>query len=285
MVESFRLIKPKTTTTSVVFSSPHSGARYTQDFISQTELTLLQLRSSEDAFVDDLFATAPSLGAPLLSALFPRAFVDLNRAQEDLDGALIWGVKNNTPNSRISSGLGVIPRVVAGGRQIYHGKISKPEAMHRLNTVWAPYHSQLQNLLDAAWRGFGSAILVDCHSMPHEAVKTTGAGRMKAPQVVIGDRFGASAHSTIVNHIADVFLDAGFNVARNTPFAGAYIAQNYGRPSRGQHALQIEIDRSLYMDETTLKPHSGFGEIVERLNPIIRDITDIGRVSTSLAAE
>ncbi|PCJ08674.1 MAG: N-formylglutamate amidohydrolase [Rhodobacteraceae bacterium] len=283
---AFHVFSPKKLRSGVVFASPHSGADYTQSFVCQSILSSLQLRSSEDAFVDQLFASAPDSGVPLLTAVAPRAFLDLNRAVDELDPALIEGLQRKGQNPRVASGLGVIPRVVAHGQAIYRGKLSMGEAQGRINGYWHPYHSALQGLLRQAHRQFGQAILVDCHSMPHEAIESMGKRGDQRPEVVLGDRFGAAAGGEVMDQIEAAFENAGLKVSRNTPFAGAYITQAYGRPSRGHHAVQVEIDRALYMDETTLKPNGNFAALKDLLGGVIVEITQIsGEEQLPLAAE
>jgi len=281
----FDLVRPDPRTTSVIFASPHSGRDYPADFLASARLDPTTIRSSEDAFVDDLFRCAADHGAPVLSARVPRAFIDLNRAPEELDPALIEGVRRVAHNPRIASGLGVIPRVVAGGRVIRSGKIALDEAHDRIATAWRPYHDTLQTLIDESHAAFGEAILIDCHSMPHEALEQA-ARNGPGPDVVLGDRFGAAASASVVDRIEAAFTAEGLRVIRNMPFAGAYIAQHYGRPSRRQHAVQIEIDRALYMDEATVTPHAGFDAFHERLQRVVASIAAIGRPSErQLAAE
>lgn len=283
---SYELTQPETRTTSVIFASPHSGRDYAQTFSGSAVLDGAEIRSSEDAFVDQLFADAPQFGAPLLAATAPRAYLDLNRGVDEMDPALIAGVRRVSQNPRVASGLGVIPRVVAGGRQIYRGKLTLEEAHGRIANYWRPYHDTLQALIDQSHASFGEAILIDCHSMPHEALENiylTGVGR---PQIVLGDRFGAAASGAVVDRIEAAFARAGFTVARNMPFAGAFIAQHYGRPTRKQHTVQIEIDRALYMNETTLELTRGFDDLRATLSAVIAEIADIGRdTQTSVAAE
>jgi N-formylglutamate amidohydrolase len=281
---AFDLARPAQRTTSVVFASPHSGRAYPASFLRSAILDEREIRSSEDAFVDTLFTSAPQFGAPLLAACAPRAFIDLNRAPDELDPALIDGVRRNAHNPRVASGLGVVPRVVSNGRAIYRGKISLSEAHGRIVQYWRPYHDTLQALLDESLDMFGEAILIDCHSMPHEALENVGPPGSRRPDVVLGDRFGASASSAVVEQIEAAFDNAGLRVARNMPFAGAYIAQHYGRPSRRQHAVQVELDRSLYMDEKTLQPNSGFGPFRALLLGIIAEIAAIGRVGDARVA-
>jgi N-formylglutamate amidohydrolase len=267
-----------------VVASPHSGRNYDWAFLSATVLDYARIRSSEDAFVDDLMAGAPGLGAPFLAAEVPRAFIDLNRAAEELDPAVIHGVPRGAPNPRISSGLGVIPRVVAQGRAIYRGKISRAEAQRRIETVWHPYHAKLDELLADAQRRFRRAVLIDCHSMPHEAIEGAGP-RGRAPEIVIGDRFGASAAAELTDGVEAIFADLGFRVARNVPFAGAYVTQAYGQPEAGRHAIQIEIDRALYMDEARLRKLPEFDRVRGLLTEGLARICELGRGGRALAAE
>lgn len=283
---AFQITHPERRTTSVVFASPHSGRDYPRSFLKQSALNEHAIRSSEDAFVDDLFESAPAHGAPLLCASVPRAYVDLNRSEDELDPALIEGVRKAGHNPRVASGLGVVPRVVANGQVIYTGKISREEADRRIETYWRPYHAALRLQLTEAQRQFGQAILVDCHSMPHEAMDSVARSGVRRPDVVLGDRFGAAAGEQIVDRIEEAFYNAGLVVTRNTPFAGAYITQHYGRPSNGHHAVQIEIDRSLYMDEQSIRPNSRFRTFKRLLDGVIGEIAAIGRpVEQPLAAE
>lgn len=274
---AYHLFNPDTRSTSVVFASPHSGRDYPERFQSRTVLTPLTLRSSEDAYVDKLFDSAPAYGAPFLKAGAPRAFVDMNRAADELDPAVIQDIARVAHNPRVASGLGVIPRVVANGRQIYRGKLPLTEAHHRILNYWRPYHDILQTLLDQSHHQFGEAILVDCHSMPHEALDSLGMTNNARPDVVLGDRFGAAASSQIVDQIEAAFVGAGLRVARNMPFAGAFITQHYGRPSRQQHVVQVEIDRALYLDEKTITPNRDFEALRQVLDGVIAEIAAMGQ--------
>lgn len=282
----FHLHMPETCTSCVVFASPHSGNDYPTGFLSTTVLDEHGIRTSEDAFVDVLFDCAPQFGAPFLRAGAPRAYVDLNRAADELDPALIEGLRRTGHNPRVASGLGVVPRVVAGGRAIYRGKLTRLEVERRISRIWWPYHNRLQALLNAAHDQFGEAILIDCHSMPHEALDGTVRRGARRPEVVIGDRFGASAAPDIVERVEAAFGAAGFVVARNAPFAGAYTAQHYGRPSRRQHAVQVEIDRSIYMDEATILPNARFEKVRAALQGVVAELAGLGgRGQQPLAAE
>ena len=274
---AYELTMPAERSTSTIFASPHSGRDYAWAFLRRSVLDERTIRSSEDAFVDLLVADAPEFGAPLIAARAPRAFVDVNRGPEELDPALIRGIGRSGHNPRVSSGLGVIPRVVAGGREIYHGKITHAEARARLQEHWYPYHARLQALIEESRTLFGKALLIDCHSMPHEAIESLCRHRQEKPEIVVGDRFGAAAAGEIVERVEAAFRDAGFKVARNTPFAGAYTAQAYGRPSRGSHVVQIEIDRSLYMNEQELRPNGNYASMRRILSGIVAALAEVGR--------
>jgi N-formylglutamate amidohydrolase len=280
----YRLEMPRVVTAPVVVASPHSGRDYPAAFMARTVLDDRRIRSSEDAFVDLLLAGVPRLGVPVLAAEVPRALVDLNRAPEELDPAVIRDVPRGATNPRVSSGLGVIPRVVAQGRAIYDGKISRAEAQARIDTVWRPYHARLGSLMGEARTRFGSALLIDCHSMPHEAIEGAG-GPGGTPEIVLGDRFGASADAWLVDAVEQAFAGLGFRVGRNAPFAGAYMTQAYGRPARGWHAVQVEIDRALYMDEATLRPSPRFDEMRRLMTEAIAQVCETVRPQQDVAAE
>ncbi|WP_040671437.1 N-formylglutamate amidohydrolase [Rhodobacter ferrooxidans] len=275
--DSYTLISPLRCDTAVIFSSPHSGRDYGAAFLAQSPLDAMAIRSSEDAFVDQIFAAAPLHGAPLLAACAPRAFIDLNRACDELDPAVIDGVARTSHNPRVSSGLGVIPRVVANGRQIYRQRLALAEAQARIARYWHPYHTALHGLIEAAHAAHGQAVLIDCHSMPHEAIESHIRPGNPRPDVVLGDRFGAAADREVMDRVEAAFAGTGLTVARNAPFAGAYIAQHYGRPSRRQHVVQIEIDRALYMDEARITPRADFAAFCALMAGVVAEIACIGR--------
>ncbi|KEJ90351.1 N-formylglutamate amidohydrolase [Sulfitobacter donghicola] len=282
---AFDVLLPNTPASCVVFASPHSGRDYAWSFMRKTVLNEHAIRSSEDAFVDQLFDCAPNYGAAFIKAGAPRSFVDLNRARDELDPALIEGVRRVGHNPRIASGLGVIPRVVANGRAIYRGKMPLNEAQERIAKYWEPYHERLQALLTAAQNRHGQTVLIDCHSMPHEAMDGVARSGIRRPDVVLGDRFGAAASGEVVDRIEAAFVEAGFVVTRNAPFAGAYITQAYGKPAKGQHAVQVEIDRSLYMNEQLIRPNGDFEAVRAALQNVVEEVAKIGQGRIPLAAE
>lgn len=271
--------------THVVFSSPHSGRYYPESLIERSQLGLLRLRASEDALVDDLFSAAPAHGAPLIAGVMPRAYLDLNRAPDELDPALIEGVRSSGVNQRVLAGLGVVPRVVAEGAPIYNGKIRLNEARDRISKIHIPFHCKLEQLLHRARETFGTALLIDCHSMPSEALRAAPKVGGSMPQIVLGDRFGASADRVFILEVQAAFERAGFIVARNTPFAGGYITQRYGKPAQGLHAIQVEIDRGLYLDQQTIEASPAFDEIKRLLTQVIADVVGAGSETQKFAAE
>lgn len=283
--DAYHLIRPAQRRSSVIFASPHSGRDYDWSFLRRTVLDEHSIRTSEDAFVDRIYEAAPDLGAPLLLAGTPRAYIDLNRSADELDPALINGVRGVAHNPRIASGLGVVPRVVAGGRAIYRGKLDLDEVQARITRCWRPYHGMLQRLLDESHSQFGEAILIDCHSMPHEAMDGIARSGARRPDVVLGDRFGASASAWVVDRIEAAFDGSGLVVARNAPFAGAYTAQHYGRPTRNQHVVQIEVDRALYMNEQLIRPNGNFVTFQKIMTGVMAQIVEMGARDQRLAAE
>lgn len=282
---SFDLYRPLRWTSSLVFSSPHSGREYSAAFQAKSRLELKNLRSSEDAFVDELYAAVPSYGAPLIAARAPRAFVDLNRNRDELDSAIVEDALSARNNPRVASGLGVIPRVVAEGQVIMMGKMPMAEAQARLAEFYDPYHAELRSLVDQSHKAFGQALLIDCHSMPHDALSNITVRGRRKPNIVLGDRFGATCDPDVLDAIEDAFEAEGFAVSRNMPFAGASILRNYGRPAIRQNAIQVEIDRSLYMNERTITKRSDFADVQACITRVVSRLVHLGEASQPIAAE
>ncbi|MGB0499378.1 MAG: N-formylglutamate amidohydrolase [Rubricella sp.] len=282
---AFRLTRPRKDAGPAVFSSPHSGDAYSDRFLRESQLDPLTLRSSEDAFVDDLFGAAPDMGAPLIAAVAPRAYVDLNRAETELDPAVVAVSARSGLNPRLAAGLGVIPRVVAEGRVIRAGRISRAEAEARIATYHRPYHETLRRLLSEARARHGYAVLYDCHSMPRDALRSHLASGGRRPDIVLGDRFGSACAPWVTEAARAAFMAEGFHVALNAPFAGGFITQCYGRPDKGFHALQIEIDRSLYMNERTIRRLRDFASVQARLSRVIAALAGAAPERLPYAAE
>ena len=264
--------RPSSQTIPLVLASPHSGRDYAPEFIAAARLDALELRRSEDSFVDELFAGGPKRGAPLLCALFPRAFVDPNREPYELDPLMFEDVLPdhvNTASRRVSSGLGTIARIVGSGSAIYRKKLRFAEAERRINDYYRPYHAALEELLRETLDRFGHAILLDCQSMPSVGGpmdRDPGASRV---DFVLGDRHGASCHPSVTASVAGLLGDLGYVVRINDPYAGGYTTLHYGRPQGGVHGLQIEINRALYMDETAIERGPGLKTIASRMSAVI----------------
>ncbi len=247
----------------LVFASPHSGRHYPPALMAATALDSREIRRSEDAFIDALVAGAPAAGIPLIAAEVARAYIDLNRDPWELDPAMFDEelpafARGRTP--RVAAGLGAIAKVVGNGREIYGRKLTFAEACGRVRHVHEPYHAALRALVDRARDRFGHAVLIDWHSMPSEGA----SGR----DIVLGDRFGAACLPKVIRAVELAFTDLGYSVGRNTPYAGGYTTEAYGRPREGVSALQIEIDRSIYLDQGSLEPGAGFARLkrdVERV--------------------
>jgi N-formylglutamate amidohydrolase len=271
---------PSAWTSPVVFACPHSGRDYPKSFVSGSRLSLLELRRSEDAYVDLLLPEADAAGVPVLTAAFPRAFVDVNRAPYELDPFLfdapVGGER--TRSGRVLAGFGVIPKLAAEGRAIYARKLPAQEARARIKWCYEPYHAAMRDLIRRCLTLFGEAVVIDWHSMP-----SAGAGRTM-PDVVLGDRFGASCGESVVARWEAAFRAAGLSVARNSPYAGGYVTSLYGRPSEGIHVLQVELNRALYMDEAKVARSARFARAKAEVEAVCRHAT-AAAPGASLAAE
>lgn len=274
----FEVLAPGEQTLPFIFSSPHSGRVYPKSFLQATRLDGTSIRRSEDSFVDEIFGAAPSFGAPLLKAHFPRAFVDPNREAYELDQAMFETSLPqyvNTRSPRVLAGLGTIARVVRDGAEIYRGKLSFQEAVTRIDSYYKPYHATLRGLLESTHKKFNYAALIDCHSMPSVGGpldQDIGAAR---PDIVLGDRYGTSCARRLTDTIERVLSMQGFAVVRNNPYAGGYTTEHYGRPHVGLHTLQIEINRALYMDEDRIERTAGLRRVTTAISTLIRTISEI----------
>jgi N-formylglutamate amidohydrolase len=271
-----------------VFSSPHSGRYYPERFLAMCKLDTVAIRRSEDCFVDELFMSVVPLGAPMLAANFPRSYLDANREPFELDPRMFREPLPpfaNIRSPRVAGGLGTIPKLVGEGMDIYSGRLPLAEALGRIELVYRPFHEMLQHLLSTTRARFGHAVLVDCHSMPASIrVGDTGI----RPDFIVGDRFGVSAASGLSECAIALLTSMGYTVGHNKPYAGGFITEHYGRPTRGFHALQIEVNRGLYMNERTLEKTHGFDALVEDLRRFCADLmalADSALMPLSIAAE
>ncbi len=271
----YRIDEPTARRIPLVFSSPHSGCDYPAAFVAGARLDPVTLRRSEDAFVDELFDCAPRHGAPLLKALFPRAYVDVNREAWELDPAMFDGPLPafvNAASPRVGAGLGTLARIVANGAEIYRDKLRFEDARARIEGLYMPYHAALEGLVADAVRGHGRCLLIDCHSMPSvggPADRDPGRARL---DFVLGDCFGAACAPVVVETAEASLKRMGYAVGRNDPYAGGFITRHYGQPARGRHALQIEINRQLYMDELKIARTAGFQPLRAAMDKLAADL-------------
>lgn len=262
----FTLASPGCRAAPLILVSAHSGRHYPDDFLAAARLDPLAIRKSEDAFVDELFAAAPALGLPLLAAEFPRAWCDLNREPWELDPGMFdaplpaWV---NSASPRVGAGLGTIARIVASGEPIYRRRLSFPEAEQRVRGCWEPFHAALAELIADTRRRFGACLVLDCHSMPSQP------GGPPMPDMVLGDAHGTAAGPRAVRAIEAALQRLGLSVRRNDPYAGGYITRAYGRPREAVHVVQLEIARTLYMDESRIERAAGFAPLRARLTQFL----------------
>jgi N-formylglutamate amidohydrolase len=269
---AFEILAPETWRAPALFNSPHSGRDYHEPFLRQTKLSPQALRKSEDCYVDELFLGCVDLGAPMLRAHVPRSFVDLNREPYELDPRMFDGELPgfaNTGSPRVAGGLGTIPRLVAEGEEIYRAKLPVADAISRIEQIYRPYHRTLAALIDEVMGKNGAMLLVDCHSMPSSAMSHVHPAPRESVDVVLGDRFGASCDEEITALVEELLRKQGLTTLRNKPYAGGFITHTHGAPQRGRHALQIEVNRVLYMDERTFRKTAGFDQLRAALTSVM----------------
>jgi N-formylglutamate amidohydrolase len=267
----WELARPQEQALPAVFASPHSGNRYPADFVESARLDALSLRKSEDSFVDEIFSGVADEGAPLLKALFPRAYLDPNREPFELDPAMFdddLPDYANTRSPRVAAGLGTIARVVANGEEIYREKLTFAEAQRRIEALYRPYHAALQSLLDGTVARFGYAILIDCHSMPSVGGPMDEDAGRRRDDIVLGDCHGTSCASAVTALVERFLAELGYQVGRNVPYAGGFTTRHYGTPRASVHALQIEINRALYMDEATFRRGPGLARLARDMRKL-----------------
>ena len=270
----FTVTEPARQGVAFVFNVPHAGDVYPDAFLAASRLEPALLRRSEDAFVDRLFAGVVALGAPLMSARFPRAYLDVNREPFELDPRMFEGrlpAYANTRSMRVAGGLGTIPRIVADGHEIYRGRIRIEEALRRIEDLYKPYHRTLRSLVSRTIDRFGQAILVDCHSMPSASLGRPDTGRA---DIVLGDRYGTSCPGFLTDMVEASFRGRGYAVVRNRPYAGGFITEHFGAPALDRHALQIEVNRGLYMDERAIRPNARFDRVAADMTAVFGQVIE-----------
>jgi N-formylglutamate amidohydrolase len=286
-IPAFEVLTPPDVLSGFVFNSPHSGAVYPTAFLRASRLDERAIRRSEDAFVDELFIGCLGAGAPLMRAHFPRAFLDVNREPYELDPKMFDGrlpSYANVRSLRVAGGLGTIARIVSEQEEIYAERLSVAEGLERIETFYKPYHATLRKLLARTHVTHGYAVLIDCHSMPSVV---RGQDMRHRPDIVLGDRYGTSCHPDVVETAGRILRDLGFAVARNKPYAGGFITEHYGKPGKQLHALQVEVNRALYMDEKAHEKTSGFAHLQGAFAEFSRRLVATGlvRAQSAQAAE
>lgn len=269
---AFNVFEPLSQTAPVVLCSPHSGRAYPEAFLASARLDALTLRKSEDCYVDELFMGVAELGAPMIAACFPRAYLDVNREPWELDPALFDEPPPdyaNTQSARVLGGLGTLARIVADGEDIYRERLPLACAFERIETLYFPFHAALAELVEKTRRKFGFAILIDCHSMPSASMVPPPGAR---PDFVLGDRYGASCDGRLTRAAQEGLRMLGYHVQINRPYAGGYITEHYGRAAHGVHALQFEIKRGLYMNEATFARTHGFPALQANLRLVFERV-------------
>jgi N-formylglutamate amidohydrolase len=259
----------------VVFNSPHSGSVYPRQFLASSRLDLATLRRSEDSFVDELILGVVRRGLPVMRAHFPRCYIDVNREPYELDPRMFDGRLPsfaNTRSMRVAGGLGTVARVVGDAQEIYSQRIPVDDAIRRIEVLYKPYHRALRRLFTRVHRDFGTAVLIDCHSMPSSAGAKDERPRA---DIVLGDRYGTSCVAVVAETIESVLRKQGYAVSRNKPYAGGFITEHYGNPAGGLHALQLEINRALYMDERRYQRSASFATMAADLEVVADEIAAI----------
>ncbi len=264
----FEIIEPPVCKGPVLFNSPHSGSVYPRPFLEVARLDLDTLRRSEDSFVDALIVGVVRHGFPMMRAHFPRCFVDVNREPYELDPRMFDGRLPsfaNTRSMRVAGGLGTVARVVGDAQEIYEQRIPVDDALTRIESLYKPYHRTLRRLFTRLHRDFGAAMLIDCHSMPSTASQKDERPR---PEFVLGDRYGTSCVGVVAETVERTLRGLGYTVSRNKPYAGGFITEHYGNPAGGLHAIQLEINRALYMDERRYERSPPFSRLAADLETL-----------------
>ncbi|HET9714544.1 MAG TPA: N-formylglutamate amidohydrolase [Pseudolabrys sp.] len=271
----FEILEPKTCGGPVIFNSPHSGSIYPRDFLASCRLDIGTLRRSEDSFVDELILGVVRRGYPMMRAHFPRCFVDVNREPYELDPRMFEGRLPsfaNTRSMRVAGGLGTVARVVGDAQEIYDQRIPIDDALRRIESLYKPYHRSLRRLFVRLHQEFGAAVLIDCHSMPSTAGHRDERPR---PEFVLGDRYGTSCVGIVADTVEKTLRSRGYTVSRNKPYAGGFITEHYGNPAAGLHAIQLEINRALYMDERRYQRSSMFEHLAADMEVLAESIAAI----------
>jgi N-formylglutamate amidohydrolase len=274
----FTILHPENRSAPVVFASPHSGNVYPQDFVDNALLDPIALRRSEDAFVDEIYDSCLIFGSPLLKANFPRAYLDPNREPYELDPAMFESKLPsyvNVDSPRARAGLGTVAKMVTNGSNIYRDKLDFEEVRSRIENLYHPYHGALRQLIEETRHQYGTCLLVDCHSMPSIGGPMDNDQGNTRTDIILGDRFGSSCAPWITDLAQSILEKEGFIVKRNRPYAGGFTTHHYGTPADHVHALQIELNRALYMNEESVTRLPELEDIKKRIESLIKQLCSI----------
>ena len=283
---AFEILEPRVWRAPIIFNSPHSGSVYPDSFLQTTRIDLEALRRSEDSFMDELIRGLVDRGFPVMQAHFPRCYIDVNREPYELDPRMFIGRLPsfaNTRSMRVAGGLGTIPRVAADGQEIYRERINVDDAIGRIEALYKPYHRALRKLVTRTFEAFGTVIVVDCHSMPSVGLSRDEPRR---PDVVIGDRYGTSCMALVSDIVEQTLIGRGYSVGRNRPYAGGFITEHYGNPAHGAHAVQVELNRAIYMDERRRERSERFSDVIDDFALLAEALAEVpwGDLGTMQAA-
>ncbi len=283
---AFEILEPRVWRAPIIFNSPHSGSVYPDSFLQTTRIDLEALRRSEDSFMDELIRGLVDRGFPVMQAHFPRCYIDVNREPYELDPRMFIGRLPsfaNTRSMRVAGGLGTIPRVAADGQEIYRERINVDDAIGRIEALYKPYHRALRKLVTRTFEAFGTVIVVDCHSMPSVGLSRDEPRR---PDVVIGDRYGTSCMALVSDIVEQTLIGRGYSVGRNRPYAGGFITEHYGNPAHGAHAVQVELNRAVYMDERRRERSERFSDVIDDFALLAEALAEVpwGDLGTMQAA-
>ena len=261
----------------LVLDSPHSGAHYPEEFAYRCPLPML--RRAEDAYVDQLYDAAPVYGATLVAALFPRSYIDANRAADDLDPAILTRPLPPSLKPRPVSRVGLVRRHARPGIPIYDSKLDPEDVLARIERYHQPYHRVLDDSVDRLHNAFGAVWHINCHSMPSYGNRSLGRCGEHG-DFVLGDRDGTTCAAEFTAFVAGTIRRMGYLAAINDPYKGVEIVRRHGRPAQRRHSLQIELNRCLYMDEESLEPNAGYSRLEENLQRLVAAVADYARHKT-----
>ncbi len=278
--KAYELFTPTIATSPFIVCSPHSGRHYPPSFLKQTQLPLEKLRISEDSYIDQLILPFAKYNLPILHALSPRCYVDVNRSSDELPADCLTNEQQHILSARAKSGLGVIPTCIAQNLYIYPYALTRKQVQARLDRLYHPYHAVLRELINRTKTKFGRAIVLDFHSMPGKLI----SGQTRA-DFILGNQHGGACHPKTIDMLHHTLCTLGYSVVRNTPYAGGFITQHYGQPHTDVEVIQIEINKDLYLNSRTIAPHAGMDILQTNINSVILSMIETLSTDIDIAAQ